>query len=148
MSLEIRGEQIAVGVVLVLEALRVEPVVEKLAAKDVPPDPPHVPVPLRAQHLLTLAKRIQIDDFVGAVLVFFLDAAQEHEGVMVRRLSAKIEAAEGKVRASVGEILHIGRNGPSIRRYQSAIRGKSTVCRKGLLAFGVWSRGPLPTPWR
>ena len=68
-----------------------------------------MPVTLCA-HLLALAERIEIDDFVGAVLVFLLDAAHEHHGVMVRRLVSEIEAAEGEVRASVGEVLHVGRD--------------------------------------
>ncbi|MGT2493872.1 hypothetical protein ACU4GD_33765 [Cupriavidus basilensis] len=52
---------------------------------------------LRTQHLLTLSERIEIDDFVRAVLVFLFDATHQYEGMVVGWRLAKVEPAEGQV---------------------------------------------------
>jgi hypothetical protein len=60
--------------------------------------------------LLSLAERIEIEDLVRAVLVFLLDAAEQHQGVVVGRRTAEVETAKGEVGAAVREVLHVGRN--------------------------------------
>ncbi len=97
MGFSVGGENIAIGVVLEFHAVRIEPVIEQLAAEDMAPNTPHMAVAVHAQHVVALAERIEVKHFVCAVLVFLLDAAGEHQGVMVRGRAAEVQAEEAEI---------------------------------------------------
>ncbi len=103
-------EQIAVGVVLVLLAPGIAPVVEDLAAEQMAADTPGVPVTARHHHLLAHLHRVEIDDLEGDVIDLGFKARCDEQGVMVRRLGAAIEPHEGAHRRAVGEAHHVRRD--------------------------------------
>src|ERR1700735_1417424 len=85
-------EQVSVGIVLVLLAPGIAPVAEDLAAEQVPPDAPGMPVALRHQNLLAHLHRIEVDDLEGDVIDLRFEAGRDEQRVMVGRLVAAVEA--------------------------------------------------------
>jgi hypothetical protein len=90
----IGGEEVAVAVVLVLVAPRVLPVIEDLAAEDMTPDPPGVRPSLLAQHALTHADGVRVDELVSAVAVVRHEALGDRERVVIGRRVAEVEPHE------------------------------------------------------
>ena len=107
MRLVVRGKYVAIGVVLHFETVGVKPVVKQLTAKDVTTDAPHVAMALRPQHLLSLAERVKIGNFIGAVLVLFFNRADEYHRMVICWLAPQVESAECKIGRTVRQILDV-----------------------------------------
>ena len=95
---------------LVLLAPGVAPVVEDLAAEQVPADAPGVAVALRHQDLLAHLHRIEIDHFEGDVVDLRFEAGRDEQGMMIGRLVAAVEPHERPDQRSVRKAHHVGRN--------------------------------------
>jgi hypothetical protein len=80
--------------VLEHQPVRVAPVVEDLAALDVPADAPRVPVPALAQVLPRGSHLVQVGELVGRVQVPGLRLQRHRQGVVVGRHAAQIAANE------------------------------------------------------
>ena len=97
--LERAVEQVAVAEVLDQEAVRVAPVVEDLAALDVPADAPRPPVAPLAQVLAAGGQRVEVGDLVGRVHVAVGRAEHHRERVVVGGRAAPVAADEAHDRA-------------------------------------------------
>lgn len=84
-------EQVAVDVVLEDELGRVEPVVEDLAAHDVPADAPAVLVALVAQPVVTQDLGVEVVRLEGRVVHMALGTLEEEEAVVVDLLGAAVQ---------------------------------------------------------
>ena len=103
-----RIEDVAIGVVLVLLAPGVAPVVEDLAAEKMPADAPGMPVAPCHHDLLTHLDRVQVDHFKRNVIDLGFEPERDEQRVMVGRLVAAIEAHERADRRSVGQAHDVG----------------------------------------
>lgn len=70
------------------------PVVKDLAAHDVPPDAPAVPVALVAQPVVTQHLGIEVVSLKGRVVDVHLGALEEEEAVVVDQLVAAVQSEE------------------------------------------------------
>ena len=102
-------EQVSVRIVLVLLAPGIAPVVEDLAAEQMPADAPGVAVPLRHQDLLAHLDRVEVDDLEGDMVDLRFEASRDEQRVMVARLVAAVEAHERPDRGSVLKAHHVRR---------------------------------------
>src|SRR5208282_807561 len=102
-------EQVSVRIVLVLLAPGIAPVVDDLAAEQMPTDAPGVAVALRHQDLLAHLDRVEIDDLEGDMVDFRFEASRDEQRVMVARLVAAVEAHERPDRGSVLKAHHVRR---------------------------------------
>jgi hypothetical protein len=54
-------------------------------------------VAVRAQYVMALTERIEVEHFVCAVLVLLLDATGKNKGVVVRRRVAQVQAEKQRL---------------------------------------------------
>lgn len=106
-------QQVPVNIVLHDEAGRVEPVVEDLAAHDVPAHAPAVLVALVAQPVVPQHLGVEVVRLEGRVVDVELGALEEEEGVVVDALRAAVDAEEGGDVAALGVVDELGFGGVS-----------------------------------
>ena len=114
------GEHVTVAVVFVLVAPRVLPVIEDLAAQDVPADTPCVFPAVLAQNALPHADGIGVDHFKGTVAVDRREALGECQRVVIGRRSAQVKPHECHRRRAIGQHLHIAGNEAEVLRVPGA----------------------------
>jgi len=119
-----RCHHIAVGVVLVLVAERIVPIVENLTTENMSAHAPGVLPATLAQYALAHTNRICINHLVGAVAVERQHALRQRQRVMISRRVAQIEPHEGNRRRAIGKHLHIAWNEPEVLRIPGACRLK------------------------
>ena len=86
-------EQVAVGIVLVLLAPRIAPIVENLAAEQMAADAPCVPVVRRHHHLLAHLDCVEVDHLEGDVIDLRFEPGRDEQRVMVASVRRRGRAA-------------------------------------------------------
>src|SRR5271165_6277991 len=112
-------EQIAIGVMLVLLAPRIAPVVEDLAAEEMPPDAPGVTVLARHHHLLAHLDGVQVDNLEGDVI----DLRLESQGGL-RQFLKVVEAGGQEAQSEQARLQaarHAADEGPRARPAQEKL---------------------------
>src|SRR6478752_7972211 len=99
-----------------LAAPRVLPIVEYLAAENMPADAPRVRPAFVAQNALAHTDRVGVYDFVGTMAVGRYEALCERERVMIGRLVTEIQPQECNCGRTVGKHLHVARNEAEVAR--------------------------------
>ena len=94
-------EGVAVGEMFHQEAVGVAPVVEELAALDVPADAPGPEIALLAQEFAARGQGVEIADLIGRVDVAVRRAQRDRQGVVVARGAATVTADEAHRGAAV-----------------------------------------------
>ena len=97
---------------LKLASIRPEPVIENLAAENVPANAPGVSKAPFAQNLPAHAYLVEVRYLKGGVFEIHDRQPRNHEGVMVRGLVAAIAAQKRDGRPAVGQCLHVGGDQP------------------------------------
>ncbi len=89
-------QQIAVDVVLEDEPRRIEPVVEDLAAHDVPSHAPAVLISRMTQPVVPEHLGVEVVRLEGRVVHVVLGSLEEEEAVVVYELVSAVQAEEGR----------------------------------------------------
>ena len=72
----------------------IPPIIEYLAAQNMPPHAPHIRIPLANQPLMAQILRIEVVDFEGAVVHVRFFGGRHEEGVVVCVGGADVDVAQ------------------------------------------------------